>query len=112
MNQQLEETLIDEFFANLKRQAETNQPLPIEAPQVRPHYQKPQHLIEREQIEDQIRNLVDASTARVYEMLKQRLDEMIARQEAIKAQNAEIIRLQAERKTASGLCTPSRCDWY
>lgn len=99
--QQLEQKMIDEFFERLQRQAEQSthpDSVPSLAPE-RPHYMTPQHIIERQQIEDQLRMLVNISVARVYEMLQQRfIAEMKIRDEKLEAalRSAEQDRERAE----------------
>lgn len=113
---QFEEDLVNEFFANLQAQ-QTPAPRQIATPQAeqkRPYYAGPsQRLIEREQIENQLRALVEASTARLYEMLTQRLDEMKAEQaRQIEAEQKRWILEVRQAARISPPCTPSRNSRY
>lgn len=109
--QQFETALIDEFFSMLNQQAQPVEPRRLAAAQSeppRPYYVEPKSVIERQQIEAQLRTLVEASTARLYEMLVQRLDELKAQQQAV---------LESERQRRieariSPPCTPARGSWY
>lgn len=119
---QFEKLLIDELFANLTQPPQP-EPLQIAAPkatQPRPYYRGPSpEKIQRRQIENQLRALVGASTARLYDRLMERLDEMKAQYDRIEAQqkqNAEQREeLMLEIKRAAQVsppCTPSRNNLY
>jgi len=115
---QLEQTLVDQFFANLNQQAAAEPPQ-IEAPQAeqpRPYYRKPQASMAREQIEVQLHQLIDASTTRLYELLQQRFADVVQGQQAIiESQRKQLVEAQSEldkQRTASGMCTPSRGSIY
>lgn len=110
--------LIDQFVVNLQAQAAAEQSSQIEAPtRPGPYHVTPQRLLDRQQIENQLRALVEASTAHLYELLQQRFAEVRAAQDELidlertrLAQQREWQARQA-RKTV-GVCAPSRQDFY
>jgi hypothetical protein len=115
---QLEQSLIDELFARLMQPADPVAPRQIQLERPGPYHVTPQHLIERAQIEAQLRLLVDAAVVQVYGLLDERMAEVRRKQdEAIDLERKRLAEQRAwqekqERAIACGMCTLSRQARY
>lgn len=115
---QIETELIDDFFSGMQQQADA-QPRQIQPPdRPGPYHVTPQHLIERQQIEEQLHMLIDVSVAHLYQLLQARFDEVKqAQQTAIELERTRLSEQRAwqekqERMTVTSMCEPSRPARY